>query len=95
MATTGIDIQALARLSRIALTEAEATAVAADLQHILDHFATLQTLDLEGVPPLTQPGEGPTVLRDDVAGPALDRSEALSQAPAHDGAAFLVPKVVG
>ncbi len=94
MTPSGFDIQAMARLARIALTEAEAAAIEADLQHILDHFATLQSLDLSGVPPLTQPGEGATLLREDIAGATLDRAEALSQAPAHDGSAFLVPKVV-
>lgn len=94
MSAPHIDIHHVARLARIALTDAEAAAFAADLDHMLSYFASLETLDLEGVPPLTQPESGPTVFRPDVAGPALDRAEALSQAPAHDGSAFIVPRVV-
>jgi aspartyl-tRNA(Asn)/glutamyl-tRNA(Gln) amidotransferase subunit C len=35
------------------------------------------------------------VLREDVAGPSLDRDEVLREAPDSDGARFRVPRILG
>jgi aspartyl-tRNA(Asn)/glutamyl-tRNA(Gln) amidotransferase subunit C len=89
-----IDIRHVARLARLNLTDAEAAVFGRDLSRVLAHFAALGALDLSDVPPFSHPSPDVASLRPDVPGPTLDRAVALAQAPAHDGAAFLVPKVV-
>ena len=49
---------------------------------MLDHFADIDALDLDGVEPMTQPYPLVNVLRDDVVGACLDRDEVLAEAPA-------------
>jgi aspartyl-tRNA(Asn)/glutamyl-tRNA(Gln) amidotransferase subunit C len=92
--TPEIDVLHVARLARLTLTDAEAARFGADLARVLAHFAALGALDLTGVPPFEHPSPEEASLRPDAPGPTLDRAVVLAQAPAHDGAAFLVPKVV-
>jgi aspartyl-tRNA(Asn)/glutamyl-tRNA(Gln) amidotransferase subunit C len=94
MSAPPIDIHHVARLARLTLTDAEAETFGRDLSRVLAHFAALSELDLDGVPPFEHPGPEVAVLRPDVPGPTLPREVALAGAAVHDGAAFLVPKVV-
>jgi aspartyl-tRNA(Asn)/glutamyl-tRNA(Gln) amidotransferase subunit C len=83
----------VARLARLALTEAEVEAMRGELASVLSHIAKMDELDLEGVPPSTHVVQASGALRADVRRPSLSRSAALSQAPAvsEDGEGFLVP----
>ena len=54
----------------------------------------LQTLDTQGVEPLIWLNENPDALRDDLVKDQLSQSEALLNAPNHDGTFFRVPKVI-
>ncbi len=89
-----IDIEHVARLARLALNEDEAARLGGQLGRVLDYVAQLDELDTEAVPPTTHVLPVTTPLRADAVGDHLDRGEALSQAPAHDGHAFAVPRVV-
>lgn len=84
----------MARLARIALSDAEVDAMARDLEQILDHVAALDALDTRGVPPTLHGFDLPTPLRADVPAPPLDPELAVANAPARQGTAFLVPKVL-
>ncbi len=87
-------ISGLEKLARLKLTDAERSKLSGDLQSIVNMIDKLQTLDTEGVEPLIWLNENPNALRDDLVQHQLDQSEALSNAPNHDGIYFRVPKVI-
>jgi len=88
------DVAHVARLAKLAFSDAETQAMTRDLEQILDHVAALDALDTEGVEPTAHGFELATPSRPDVAAPPMDPELAVSNAPAHHGSAFLVPKVL-
>jgi aspartyl-tRNA(Asn)/glutamyl-tRNA(Gln) amidotransferase subunit C len=87
------EVRRLARLARVRLETDEADALARDLERIVAYVDSLADVELpEDAEPLPCFDTG--VTRDDRPGPCLDRDDALRNAPDHDGAFFLVPKVV-
>lgn len=88
------DVARVASLARLALEPDEAEAMARDLEQILGHVRSLDALDTEGVPPTAHGFDLATPLRPDVPTPPLDPELAVSNAPASQGTAFLVPKVL-
>lgn len=84
----------LEKLARLQLADAERTRLASDLERILDMVDTLGTLNTEGVEPLVYLNEVENVFREDQVGTQLTQSEALQNAPKHDGQYFRVPKVI-
>ena len=85
----------VARLARLDLSEGEIESATAQLSKMLDHFADIDALDLDGVEPMTQPYPLTNVLREDVVGDCLDRDEVLAQAPAAEAGRFRVPVILG
>jgi aspartyl-tRNA(Asn)/glutamyl-tRNA(Gln) amidotransferase subunit C len=65
------------------------------LNHILDQYAILATLDTEHIPPTAQTIELANILRDDVVTPSLSPEEALANAPERSGDHFVVPAILG
>jgi len=74
--------------------EAEKEEIKKDLEKMIGFVDKLKELDTTGVEPLLHISEAVNVLRDDTAGNMLLRSEALSNAPQHDGVYFQVPQVI-
>jgi aspartyl-tRNA(Asn)/glutamyl-tRNA(Gln) amidotransferase subunit C len=85
----------VARLARLDLTDDELEHYTDQLAAILDHFADIEALDLEGVEPMTHPVPLINVLREDVVRPCLDRDEVLAAAPAAESGRFKVPPILG
>ena len=79
------DVEHVAHLARLGLTDDELARLEGQLNHILDQYAILATLDTEHIPPTAQTIELENILRDDVAGPSLSQDEALANAPERDG----------
>ena len=70
MATlTRADVEHVAYLARLGLTEDELTRLEGQLNHILDQYAKLAELDTDDIPPTAQTIELENILRDDVATP--------------------------
>jgi aspartyl-tRNA(Asn)/glutamyl-tRNA(Gln) amidotransferase subunit C len=88
-----IDIEHVAKLARLALTEDERAALAAQLGQILEHAARVSEVAAADVPPTASPIPRVNVLRDDVAEPSLPVDEALRNAPERDGDRFRVPRI--
>jgi len=88
-----IDIQHVAKLARLALTEDERAALATQLGQILEHAALVGEVAAADVPPTASPIPRVNVLRDDVAEPSLPVDEALRNAPERDGERFRVPRI--
>ena len=84
-------VDELAGLARLELPEAEAEALAAQLEQILAYLRTLAEAPIEGVPEYELEGEG-SGLRDDRVGPMLDTDAALADAPDRRGPLVAVPK---
>ena len=74
------DAEYVARLARIALSDAELELYARQLADVLQHAEAVPALDTDGVPPTAHPLPLRNVLRPDEPRPCLDRDEVLEGA---------------
>jgi aspartyl-tRNA(Asn)/glutamyl-tRNA(Gln) amidotransferase subunit C len=81
----------VARLARLELSDAEAEKMAIELSKVLDHIEAIRSLDLDGVEPTSHIVEIVNALRADVPQPSLAPEVALAQAPEPTPAGFGVP----
>jgi aspartyl-tRNA(Asn)/glutamyl-tRNA(Gln) amidotransferase subunit C len=88
------DVEHVAHLARLGLTEEELTRLEGQLNHILDQYAVLSQLDTEHIPPTAQTIEVDNILRDDVVRPSLATADIVSIAPAARGAHLVVPPIL-
>ncbi len=99
-ALTRKDVEHVAALASLALSEDELDRMGRDLGSILGYIAELQELDTTSVVPLTHISDlwsersAPPALRGDEPAPSLARSRVMDAAPATDGVFFKVPKVI-
>ena len=89
-----IDIEHVARLARLALTDEESAALKTQLGQILEHAAKVGEVAADDVPPTASPIPRANVFRDDVPEPSLPVEEAMRNAPDRVGDRFSVPRVV-
>ena len=89
------DVEHVAHLARLGLSEQEVTELEGQLNHILEQFAVLSELDTEDIPPTARVIELENVLRDDVVRPSFDREPALAHAPERTVEHIVVPAVLG
>jgi aspartyl-tRNA(Asn)/glutamyl-tRNA(Gln) amidotransferase subunit C len=81
----------VARLARLELSDAEADKMAVELSKVLDHIEAIRSLDLEGVEPTSHIIDVVNALRADVPHQSLTPEVALAQAPEPTAAGFGVP----
>lgn len=94
MSLTHQDVARIAKLARIAVTDAEIEAVGAQLNNIFGLIAQMQAIDTDGIEPMAHPQDVSLRLRDDVVTES-DRREAFQAvAPQVENGLFLVPKVI-
>jgi aspartyl-tRNA(Asn)/glutamyl-tRNA(Gln) amidotransferase subunit C len=92
---TRSDVEHVARLARLALSDEEIERFTGQLEVILEHAADVSALDTEGVPPTAHPLPLVNVVRSDEPQPGVSRDDVLAMAPdAHDGR-FRVPRILG
>ena len=89
------DVEHVARLARLALTDAEVEALTHELGAILDHAADVAALDTADVPPTAHPLPLVNVLRPDEARLGVPRDEVLAEAPEAEDGRFRVPRILG
>jgi aspartyl-tRNA(Asn)/glutamyl-tRNA(Gln) amidotransferase subunit C len=89
------DVEHVATLSRLALTDDEIEQLTGELGAILDYAAEVSALDTADVPPTAHPLPLVNVFRPDDPRPGLDREEVLAQAPAAEDGQFRVPRILG
>ena len=94
MSLSNADVAKVAILARLRLAPDEIEVFTEQLNSIVDYVAQLKELDTTGVEPLAHGIELRNVFREDVRGPALDREQALANAPKRDKVGFLVPAVL-
>ena len=85
----------VASLARLSLNDDELAIATDELGNMLDHFADIDALDLDGVEPMMQPIPLANVMRDDVVADTLDRDEVLAAAPVAEDGRFRVPPIIG
>jgi aspartyl-tRNA(Asn)/glutamyl-tRNA(Gln) amidotransferase subunit C len=91
MAITRAEVEHVARLARLALTEDELERFQEQLSAILDAVAKVSELDLSGVVATAHPLEVSNEWAADEPRPCLDPEEALANAPDREGNFFRVP----
>jgi len=94
MSLTPDDVQKIAHLARLAVTEDEKNSVANDLTNILDLVEQMSQVDTTGVEPMSHPLHMTQRLRDDEVTQTNQREKFQSIAPSVENGLFLVPKVI-
>jgi aspartyl-tRNA(Asn)/glutamyl-tRNA(Gln) amidotransferase subunit C len=92
---TRSDVEHVAFLARLALTQEELDRLEGQLNHILDQYAKLSELDTSAIAPTAQTIELENILREDIAAPSLPVEAVLGNAPATDGDFVVVPPILG
>ena len=88
------DVEHVALLARLALTEEEKETFTVQLAQILEHAGKVQALDTASVEPTSHVAPLTNVWRADEVGPCLTPEEALANAPKEEDGGFAVPKIV-
>lgn len=91
---TRAEVERIARLARVALTEEEAARLEVELGAILGWVRQLEELDVSAVAPTTHVVPLTAPLRDDTPQPGLDRDDALANAPERLAGQVVVPRVI-
>lgn len=89
------DVEHVARLARLALTDDEVTLFSEQLSGILEHAARVSALPTADVPPSTHPIPLHNILRADTVRPCLDRDAVLAEAPDTEDGRVRVPRILG
>jgi aspartyl-tRNA(Asn)/glutamyl-tRNA(Gln) amidotransferase subunit C len=93
MSLSAADVEHVAMLARIGLSEEERERLREQLSTILGHIDVLNRLDTDDIPPTAQVLPLINVLRQDEARPSLTQEEALANAP-HESDGFFVVQAV-
>ena len=88
------DVEHVAYLARLGLTDAELTRLEAELNHILDQYAILAELPTDDIPPTAQTIELENILREDVVKPSLSVEAVMANAPARERDFIVVPAIL-
>lgn len=88
------DVEHVALLARLELSDEEIELYTKQLNQILDYFRKLQELNTDNVQPTSHAVPMEAVLREDVQKISGVTDDALSQAPAQTNHLFLVPKII-
>jgi aspartyl-tRNA(Asn)/glutamyl-tRNA(Gln) amidotransferase subunit C len=94
MPITRDEVSHLAKLSRLALTDAELDHLAAQLDVIISAVARVQQVTAEGIPPTSHAVPLTNVFRADELAPCLGAEAALAGAPAVEEQRFRVPRIL-
>ena len=89
-----IDLPHLANLARLMFDHDSSESARADLEKIIAMIDAMQTVDTEGVQPLSHPLDGVQRLRQDIISETEQRENFQSAAPATSDGYYLVPRVV-
>lgn len=89
-----IDIEHVAKLARLGLTDAEKSQLRDQLGVILEHAAKVGEVAAEDVPPTAYAIPRANVLRADEPKASVSQEEALYNAPDSEGGRFKVPRIV-
>ncbi len=84
MPLTRTQVQHIAELAKLKLSDEELDRMTPQLSAILDHAARLQELDTDAIPPTASVVPLQNVMREDQVAPSLPRDDVLANAPDKD-----------
>jgi aspartyl-tRNA(Asn)/glutamyl-tRNA(Gln) amidotransferase subunit C len=88
------DVEHVARLARLALTEAELERMRVELAAILQYIEKLEAVDVDGVEPTSHAVPLVNVMREDEVDRSVEREAMMSNAPDRSGEYFRVPRII-
>ena len=88
------DVEHVALLSRLELSDQELDKYTEQLDAILEYIDVLNQVDTSGVEPMAHVLDLRNVMRPDVVQPSLPREAAMQNAPEPENGFFKVPKIV-
>lgn len=94
MPIDGAAVDHVARLARLALSDAERARMQDELASILAHVENIQGLELDAVEPTSHALPLRNVMRPDVAKGCLTQEQALSNGPEVEDGRFRVPRIL-
>ena len=94
MALERSDVEKIAHLARLGLTEAEVPQTTDTLNNILGLIDAMQAVDTTGIEPLAHPLETTQRLRADAVTETNQRDAYQAIAPAVEDGLYLVPRVI-
>ncbi|HEY4719290.1 MAG TPA: Asp-tRNA(Asn)/Glu-tRNA(Gln) amidotransferase subunit GatC [Candidatus Methylomirabilis sp.] len=94
MKITRREVEHVARLARLGLSEEEIERMRAQLDAILNYVDKLNELETRDVPPTSHAIPMTNVFREDAVRPCLSQEEALANAPDRAEAFFRVPRIL-
>ena len=94
MQITKEEVEKVAKLARLELTEVEKAAFTKQLSQILTYVETLKQYDTAGVEPTATVLGQVNVFRSDEVQPCLSVEQALANAPESAEGYFVVPKII-
>lgn len=89
------EVEKVALLARLQLTETELATMTGQLAQIVAYVDQLAEVDTSAVEPMAHAIELSNVFRADHVADSLPRDAALANAPHHDSKGYLVPAVLG
>ncbi len=94
MKITRQEVEHVATLAKLNLTEEELSTMTGQLDTILSYVAKLDELETGDVAPTTHAFTINNAFREDEIVESLPRKEALANAPLENGEAFVVPRII-
>ncbi|MEA3346293.1 MAG: Asp-tRNA(Asn)/Glu-tRNA(Gln) amidotransferase subunit GatC [Chloroflexota bacterium] len=88
------EVEHIAELAKLGLTEEEKHTFQKQLSAILEHFETLQEVDTSAIPPTATVLPLRNVMREDEVRPSLPPEAVLANAPDREGDSFKVQAVL-
>jgi len=89
------EVEHIAELARLSLTEAEKVRYREQLAAILDYAAILQQVDTSAIPPTATVLPLRNIIRDDLVAPSMPIEDVLANAPAASEGCFQVAEILG
>ncbi len=90
----GMDIEKVARLARLELSDEEKEIFGNQMEQILTYMEQLNRIDTTGVEPTSHAIPIYNVFRDDEVKPSLPQGEVLAIAPDEEDGHFKVPRII-
>ena len=88
------EVEHIAMLARLSLSEEEKELFGLQLSSILSYVEKLNELDTEGIEPISHLLSLSSVMRDDILRPSIPKEDALMNAPDHTDKFYRVPKII-
>jgi len=94
MSIQASEIESIARLARIRVSDGDIPEVTGRINDILNMIDTLQAVNTDNIAPMANPLDACQRLREDVVNEADQREQFQAIAPDADNGLYLVPKVI-